>query len=129
MPLLSFVQGAIVTSYRKPAKVPYPNAYASPQQVKEDKAAYKFNCAQRAHGNLLENLPQTIIYTLVAGLQYPIPAAGLGAAWILARILYVYGYVTSDKPNGNGRKIGGLFWFAQGGLWMLCGSMALKMLN
>jgi glutathione S-transferase len=52
IPVLSFIQGTVVGGYRKPAGVRYPNFYATPQQIKENRDAYKFNCAQRAHGNL-----------------------------------------------------------------------------
>ncbi|KAL9615707.1 MAG: hypothetical protein Q9204_008685, partial [Flavoplaca sp. TL-2023a] len=40
--------------FRKAAKVPYPNAYATPDQMKESKAHYLFNCAQRSHATFLE---------------------------------------------------------------------------
>lgn len=46
IPLLAQVQGVVVTTLRK-GVVPYPNAYATPEQCKTNKAAYKFNCAQR----------------------------------------------------------------------------------
>lgn len=60
-----------------------------------------------------------MLTTLVAGLKYPQLAAGLGAAWIVCRVLYLYGYVYSGKPKGEGRMIGGFFWLAQGALWGL----------
>jgi glutathione S-transferase len=68
VPLLSFAQGTVAGQLRKAAKTPYPNHYASAQQAKESRDAYKYNCAQRAHGNLMEHMPQTIAYMLVAGL-------------------------------------------------------------
>jgi len=112
---------------RKPANVPYPNAYATPQQVKESPDAYRFNCAQRAHANLLENMPQTIAFMLFSGLQYPMAAAALGSAWLVFRIVYALGYVRSEKL-GSGRKYGGGCWLMQGGLWGLSIATALKML-
>lgn len=81
--------------------------------------AEQFNCAQRAHSNFLENAPQTMLFTLVAGAKYPDLAAGIGAAWVVMRSLYLYGYVYSGKPQGKGRFLGGFFWFAQGALWGL----------
>lgn len=60
-----------------------------------------------------------MLYTLVAGLKYPQLAAGIGALWIVFRSLFLYGYVYSGKPQGKGRMIGGMFWFAQGALWGL----------
>ncbi|EHY58196.1 hypothetical protein HRR83_004943 [Exophiala dermatitidis] len=127
-PLLSFVQGSAVTQLRKKANVPYPNAYATPQQAKESRDAYKFNCAQRAHYNLLENLPQTMLYMLFAGLEYPKATAALGAGWLLCRAIYAYGYITSEK-DGKGRMYGGGFWLLQGALWALSGATALKLLQ
>lgn len=128
LPVLGIVQGAVVTTLRRPAKVPYPNAYATAEQVKNSKEAYKFNCAQRAHGNLLENMPQTIAMLLFAGLFYPRATPALGLLWVLSRILYAYGYVTGTKPAGGGRAIGGGFWVAQIGLIGLCVSTAIQMI-
>lgn len=79
--------------------------------------AEQFNCAQRAHANFLENAPQTMLFTLVAGLKYPNLAAGLGGAWVVCRSLFLYGYVYSGKPQGKGRYMGGFFWLVQGALW------------
>jgi glutathione S-transferase len=87
--------------------------------VCEQPKAYKFNCAQRAHGNFLENAPQTMLSILVAGVKYPEAAAGLGAAWVVLRTLYMLGYIYSDKPNGTGRYNGSLYLLAQAGLWGL----------
>lgn len=81
--------------------------------------AEQFNCAQRAHGNFLENASQTMFFTLVAGLKYPQLATGLGAAWLACRSLFLYGYVYSGKPQGKGRLIGSFFWLVQGALWGL----------
>lgn len=124
--MLSFVQGNLVSGRRKSAGVPYPNAYATPEQCKESKAAYKLNCAQRAHSNLLENMSQTMMTMMVAGLSYPRVTAALGAGWVVSRILYAYGYITSDDPKGRG--IGGGFWIMQGGIWGLSAWTALQMI-
>lgn len=99
------------------------------QQVKESREAYIFNAAQRAHGNLLENMSQTIVSMLVAGLVYPRASAALGAGWVVSRILFAYGYITSNKPHGNGRYLGVTFWGCQGGLWGLSCAVGLKLLN
>jgi len=128
MPFLSWMQGNLVGVYRKPAKVPYPNAYASQEKAKESREAYQFNCAQRAHGNLLENMPQTMAFMLFAGLENPKAAAGLGVGWIVMRIVFAYGYITSTKPNGQGRHFGAGYLLMQAGLWGLCCRTALKML-
>ena len=128
IPILSTVQGIVVTNLRKPAKVKYPNAYATPEQIKNSKEAYRFNCAQRAHGNLLENMPVAIAALLFAGLFYPLASPLLGLVWVVSRVIYAYGYVTSDKPEGRGRSYGGAFWLAQLGLIGLSVSAALSML-
>lgn len=117
IPLLSWMQGNIVTVLRKDAKVPYPHHYATVEQCKENPTAYRFNCAQRAHGNLLENMPQTMLYILIAGLKWPTASAGLGLGWIVFRSLFAYGYIKSSKPNGNGRFNGAACWLCQAALW------------
>lgn len=38
---------------------------------------------------------------LISGLKYPIPSAGLGAGWVVSRIIYASGY-TSFGPKGRG---------------------------
>jgi glutathione S-transferase len=81
--------------------------------------AEKFNCAQRAHANFLENAPQTMFFTMVAGLKYPELAAGLGALWVVFRALFLHGYVYGGKAQGMGRLRGSLFWLVQGALWGL----------
>ncbi|KAE8149461.1 hypothetical protein BDV25DRAFT_156269 [Aspergillus avenaceus] len=119
IPVLGFFHGTVVTGLRQDAKVPYPHTYATVEQCKSNPKAEQFNCAQRAHANFLENASQTMLFTLVAGLKYPQLATALGAAWLLSRSLYLYGYVYSGKPQGKGRFLGGFFWLAQGALWGL----------
>ncbi|KAL2832870.1 hypothetical protein BDW59DRAFT_157016 [Aspergillus cavernicola] len=121
IPVLGFIHGTLVGNLRKAAAVPYPHHYATVEQCKSNPKAHQFNCAQRAHGNFLENAPQTMLSILVAGLKYPSAAAGLGAVWVVLRCLFLYGYIYSSKPQGKGRYMGGLFWFAQAGLWGLAG--------
>ncbi|KAL6245373.1 hypothetical protein RBB50_007372 [Rhinocladiella similis] len=127
-PVLAFAQGIVVGTHRKSARIPYPNPYATPQEAKESQAAYKFNCAQRAHGNLLDNLPQVVASMLFAGLEYPVATAALGAGWVFFRIIYAYGYIAGRKAQGKSRLYGSGFWLMQAGIWGLCMSMGLKML-
>ncbi|KAJ5155278.1 glutathione S-transferase [Penicillium capsulatum] len=119
IPVLGFIHGIITTSLRKEAKVPYPHSYATIEQCKENAHAEQFNCAQRAHANYVENASQTILFTLVAGLKYPQLAAVISGVWVVSRILFLYGYVYSGKPQGKGRMLGSTFWLAQGALWGL----------
>lgn len=61
-----------------------------------------------------------MLFTLVAGLKYPQLAATIGGLWVVSRVLFLYGYVYSGKPQGKGRAMGVTFWLAQGALWGLC---------
>jgi glutathione S-transferase len=128
-PLLAFVHGAITGIKRRAAKIPYPNAYATPQEAKANPAAHTFNCAQRAHAQFMEHAPQTMLYMLVAGLEYPNATVGLGVGWLVFRVLYLYGYVYQDKPAGTGRYLGAGYYFAQAGLWGLVGAMCWKIVS
>jgi glutathione S-transferase len=144
IPVLSFSQGNVVVGYRKKAQVPCtipalshhepsnslvidPNFYAGQEQCEKSPEAYTFNCAQRAHGQLLENMPQTMLMMMVGGLTYPRLTAVMGLGWVFGRILYAYGYITSKKA-GKGRAMGSMFWLFQGGIWGTCVATALKML-
>ncbi|KAL7794994.1 ER glutathione S transferase [Trichoderma ceciliae] len=90
------------SKFRKESKVAYPNAYASHEQAEKDPAAYKFNCAQRAHANFVENQPSALGALLIAGLNFPLASAILGATWAFGRVLYLYGYTGSAGPKGRG---------------------------
>ena len=74
----------------------------------------------------LENMPQTMITMMVAGLTYPLATAALGIGWLAFRIIYAYGYITADTPKG--RQAGGGFWLMQGGIWGIAAYTGLKML-
>lgn len=95
----------IVTSkHRKLSGLKYPIAYASNDLAEKDPKAHKFNCAQRAHNNYTENQISFLGALLISGLRYPVPAAGLGGAWIVARVFYVLGYTSDNGPKG---RVGG----------------------
>jgi len=123
-----------VGPFRKAAKIPYPNAYASPEQIEACKdenrkhAMYLFNCAQRSHYNFLENYVATLPALLIAGLGYPVSAAAAGSAWLVFRFLYATGYTRADKTNGSGRMIGSGFWLAQFALFGMVGKMGFDAL-
>ncbi|KAI9789660.1 MAG: hypothetical protein M1833_002277 [Piccolia ochrophora] len=107
-----------IGQFRKRAKVPFPHHYA-PQRAydKDARAANAFDCAQRAHGNYLENHPTVMMSMLVAGLEYPRSTAVLGGLWCVARIMYLVGYVTSGPgENGKRRRLGTWFFIPQVGL-------------
>jgi hypothetical protein len=60
-----------------------------------------FNSYQRAHANLLEMVTTVLVSLLIGGLFFPDYATYAGAAWIVGRELYTYGYMTKG-PNGRG---------------------------
>lgn len=66
---------------------------------------YEFNNAQRAHVNYLEWIASCLVFLLIGGLYFPIPAASVGLGVIVARFIYACGY-TSGGPAG--RYIGAL---------------------
>ncbi|KAH8758162.1 hypothetical protein BGZ57DRAFT_637676 [Hyaloscypha finlandica] len=100
-------------NYRKKAKCPYPAAYAPADRTDED--AHRFNCAQRAHANHIENQPSAVAALLLAGLRFPIASALMGAGWTVSRYMYMVGY-SKGGEGGKGRYKGIYFWFFQAGL-------------
>ncbi|KAI4274187.1 MAG: hypothetical protein LQ337_004115 [Flavoplaca oasis] len=92
--------------FRKAAKVPYPNAYATPEQVKESKAHYLFNCAQRSHATFLEHQPQFLTTLLISGLKFPLFSSAMGVLWCTGRVIYAKGYTDPNQENGKGRMTG-----------------------
>lgn len=128
-PFLAFAHGTVTGAKRKAAKIRYPNAYASDQEMKSNPAAHQFNRAQRAHAQFMENAPQTIVSMLVSGLVYPNATIVLGLGWYISRVLYLYGYVAGKEQNGQGRYLGSGFWLAQLGLIGLVGMTAWKMVS
>lgn len=67
----------------------------------------RFNNAQRAHGNYLEQFPSVVTMVLVNGLFTPLPASALGVTYMLGRHLYALGYTGASF----GRLPGGLLSF------------------
>ncbi|KAG9093239.1 hypothetical protein FS749_014802 [Ceratobasidium sp. UAMH 11750] len=100
---LTLWQTTFVTKARKKSGVKYPQMYAEQAQVDKDPEALKLNCAQRAHQNTLESLPQVLFSLAFLGLRRPILAASLGAGWTFGRILYTLGYNTGDPSKRNSR--------------------------
>lgn len=127
-PFLATSLAFFAGSFRKAARVTYPNFYPSAAQVKESKDAYRYGCAQRNHANYMENMPQFMLTSLVAGLTYPRATALLDAGWLASRLLFTYGYIYGKKERGMGRTIGSGFWICQGLIWGLCISTAFTLL-
>ena len=119
-------------SFRKEAGVGHPKVHVDSAEMasatpEKKKAMYLFNCAQRGHGNYLENQPSVAVALLIAGLQYPLTTTGLGAAWLVSRLIYAVGYTRRDKSGGEGREIGSGFFLAQLGLYGLAAWTGIKM--
>ncbi|XP_078619802.1 glutathione S-transferase 3, mitochondrial-like isoform X3 [Branchiostoma floridae x Branchiostoma japonicum] len=83
--------GVNVGRARKKYDVKYPTMYSDKDQV--------FNCYQRAHQNMLEQLPLFLVFLLVAGVQFPVPSAIAGLVWNAGRIVYAHGYYTGDPEK------------------------------
>jgi len=111
--------------YRKAAAIPYPGAYAPSSRT--DPEAHKFNCAQRAHANFIENQPSLLAALLLAGLKFPITSAVMGAGWTMSRYLYMVGY-SKGEEGGKGRYKGIYFWLFQLGLAGLAGYNGVAMI-
>ena len=63
---------------------------------------YEYNLKQRAHANYLEQVLPISLFLLVAGIEHGQYAAGLGAAYLVFRYLYIKGFTT----EADGRKTG-----------------------
>ncbi|KAE8996689.1 hypothetical protein PF010_g20168 [Phytophthora fragariae] len=85
---------------RKQFNVPYPQMYAE----KKDKNANEFNCVQRAHQNVLENLPLFYAMLATSSIYRPKLAAAAGLVRVAGFVMYVKGYSTGDpakRTKGN----------------------------
>uniref|UniRef100_A0A7S3IH34 MAPEG family protein n=1 Tax=Strombidium inclinatum TaxID=197538 RepID=A0A7S3IH34_9SPIT len=66
------------------------------------KAWYEFNLRQRCHGNVLESISQLVLYSLIAGIKFPLTSAVITLIYILARIVFVMGYLSDPKYRLRG---------------------------
>lgn len=131
---------ARIAPYREAAKVSHPRVYVSEQSLasanstENERALYLFNCAQRAHHNVMENYPATLSAMLLGGIQYPRLAAALGWLWLVGRFVYAVNYSSTSAENilGKGRFFYGGFHLAatvQVGLYGLVAFSGIKLLR
>ncbi|KIY64941.1 hypothetical protein CYLTODRAFT_357651 [Cylindrobasidium torrendii FP15055 ss-10] len=91
--ILLAVQMTLVNKYRKLAGIAYPQMYAEKSEAAASRAAYVFNCAQRAHQNTLENVTVVFMGTGMTALYHPYVAAASCGLWVFGRALYTRGYI------------------------------------
>lgn len=127
--ILNVWLGNRVNSYRKQAKVPYPNAYASANDAATSQEKYLFNCAQRGHANFIEQQPSFLTALLISGFKYPVLSAGMGGLWVISRIMYAVGYTTPQYKNGRGRMWGAGQYLATASLLVMSGLSAWSMIS
>ncbi|KAI0532961.1 hypothetical protein GGR58DRAFT_139918 [Xylaria digitata] len=90
----------LTSAARKASGIPYPQSYATKEEIEKNPKALKFNLAQRAHTNFTENYAPFITALLIAGLRYPNQATWAGSAWVVGRFAYAIGY-TQFGPSGR----------------------------
>lgn len=66
-----------------------------------------FNRAQRVHYNFLEQLTPSILFILVAGIEFPQAACGIGFGLVFARICFVF-YLSKGGPTHPLRGLGAI---------------------
>lgn len=101
--ILNMVHQFLTGGARKASGIKYPTTYATDELAAKDPKAYKFNCAQRAHANFIENQGSFLGGLLISGLRFPTTAAALGAVWVVGRLFYGIGYA---KNGPSGRLMG-----------------------
>jgi len=92
-----------IGSVRRQFGIKYPIMYSEQHPL--------FNCYQRAHLNMLENLPFFLATLLTSGFLFPLASAGFGALWLVGRVIYSMGYY-SGKPE---KRIPGVILASLGG--------------
>jgi len=97
--IVLFVIGGRVGGLRKELGVPAPYLYADQAVASKDKNAFRFNCAQRGHQNLLESYPFVLTTLAVSAIHFPLVSAGIGAAWTVGALAFSQGYASGDPDR------------------------------
>ncbi|TGJ84301.1 hypothetical protein E0Z10_g4443 [Xylaria hypoxylon] len=84
---------------RRASGVPYPQSYATKEEIERNPKALRFNLAQRSHANFTENYTSFVTALLIAGLRYPNQATWAGSAWVAGRFAYALGYTYFGPPG------------------------------
>eukprot|EP00548_Thalassiothrix_antarctica_P002497 CAMPEP_0194147196 /NCGR_PEP_ID=MMETSP0152-20130528/22581_1 /TAXON_ID=1049557 /ORGANISM="Thalassiothrix antarctica, Strain L6-D1" /LENGTH=193 /DNA_ID=CAMNT_0038847907 /DNA_START=58 /DNA_END=636 /DNA_ORIENTATION=+ len=74
-----------------------PNLYVEGNTVH----ARAFNCVQRSHQQILETLPQYLLFSAIAGISFPLTTSASCLLWLYARIVWAKGY---QKSEGDIKK-------------------------
>ena len=69
---------------------------------------YRFNCAQRVHGNSIEHLAWLMPLICVGGVFHPRVTAGLATIVLGGRTLYRIGYLSDEGPTSKIREAGAI---------------------
>ncbi|RLN52051.1 hypothetical protein BBJ28_00021775 [Nothophytophthora sp. Chile5] len=105
--LLLFVNlwaGHKVGAARKKYGVEYPQVkygcmFVQYGEDQSDKNAKAFNCVQRGHQNILENIPTFLVLFLLSAIYRPQIAAIAGLVRILSFVVYMRGYSSGDPKK------------------------------
>ncbi|KAL3671445.1 hypothetical protein V7S43_003367 [Phytophthora oleae] len=87
--------GVKVGKARKLYGVEYPQMYAE----QSDKNAKAFNCVQRGHQNIMENIPIFLALIFTSSIYHPQIAAIAGFVRILGFVVYMRGYSSGDPKK------------------------------
>ncbi|CAI5734581.1 unnamed protein product [Hyaloperonospora brassicae] len=116
--------GVQVGRARKRYGVDYPQMYAD----KSDKNAKAFNCVQRGHQNILENVPIFLALLFTSSIYRPQLAVTAGLFRILGFILYMRGYASGDPKKRMQGGFGHLAVLVNAGLSIEAGLRILGLL-
>lgn len=85
----------------------------------------RFNRAQRAYMNLLEQLPMALVQFMLAGFVFPFQSFCMAAVFSCCRVLAAVGYISSPDARMAGNLLGSLTVAAMEGCVLLAGVKAI----